>query len=81
MGTNMPGDGVFPGDYQITVVKSMTDPSVKVDESNEAPTGRYQSAPMIYIVPKKYIIPQTSGLTATIKDGMENTIQLKLDSK
>jgi len=81
MGTNMPGDGVFPGNYKITVVKSMTDPSVKVDESNEAQTGRYQSAPMIYLVPKKYIIPQTSGLTATVQDGVESTIPLKLDSK
>ncbi|PQO41024.1 carboxypeptidase-like regulatory domain-containing protein [Blastopirellula marina] len=78
MGTVMPGDGVLPGQYLVTVTKSIDDPKSKIEESEEAPTGRYYSIPQLYLVPKKYLDPKSSGLTATIEKGETNTVQLDL---
>lgn len=82
MGTVMPGDGVFPGSYQITVFKSIDDPNGKAQASDEdAARGRYASAPQLYLVPKKYINPRTAKLSAVIEADKVNEVTLALDSK
>ncbi|UUO08613.1 carboxypeptidase-like regulatory domain-containing protein [Blastopirellula sp. J2-11] len=82
MGTSNYGDGVFPGVYQVTVSKSIDDPD-SVAEVSEEYDGRGipPSAKQIYLVPKKYISPTTSGLTVTVQEGKENKVELELHSK
>ncbi|MEX0793580.1 MAG: hypothetical protein WD045_10620 [Pirellulaceae bacterium] len=84
MGTSSVGDGVFPGEYTIGVIKSIEDPdTVSAEETPEEYKGR--GAPLyakqIYLVPKKYISPASSGLSTIIEVGSENRVELELSSK
>lgn len=83
MGTTSVGDGVMPGNYKIVVVKSVEEPSTAPEGDD---THQYQGrgAPLypkqIYLVPKKYLTPKTSGLTATVKADEVNEVTLELTS-
>lgn len=81
MGTSTPGDGVFPGEYQVSVIKKEVDPATLVEdpqayfeEHNRPPPSPKET----YIVPQKYSQARTSGLTTVITQGGENTITLEL---
>ncbi|WP_116344378.1 hypothetical protein [Blastopirellula marina] len=85
MGTARVGDGVFPGEYKIVIVKSIDDPSTpppaEEDQHEHTGRGRPVYAKQIYLVPKKYISTSTSDLSTVVEADVENEVTLKLNSK
>ena len=84
MGTSAPGDGVFPGEYQVSVIKKEVDPSTVIEDP-QAYFDEHQRPPPspkeTYVVPKKYSQAKTSGLAVTITEEGDNNILLELSSK
>lgn len=69
-------DGAIPGEYRVTVSKS-------VDESSESTAPFDMAAPakpakFKSVIPDKFSKPDTSGLTATVKKGGPNKVDLTL---
>lgn len=60
--------GLKPGEYLVGVQKLDTE---KARSTNTPPED---------LLPKQYASPETSGFTATISDGGENNVELKLTS-
>jgi len=73
--TEKVGPGALPGAYQVTVIKKETTgilPGQNGVEGGIAPGGIKEK----WIIPKKYSMPNESGLKVEVKSGME---PLKLD--
>ena len=58
------GDGVRPGEYGIAIVAPANETASVVPVKN-----------VEYLVPKKYLSPQTSGLTITIENGSRSVVK------
>ncbi|VTS01703.1 hypothetical protein [Tuwongella immobilis] len=75
-----PGDGIPVGEHRLAVSATKT-----AAAATSANPGDYKATGANYmggasLVPKKYLDPTTSGLTATIQSG-ENVLKLELLSK
>jgi hypothetical protein len=81
--TKDPGDGAAPGPYLITVSKTEASGGLSAAEADQWSrsrdnVGKYPPRPKITEhLPKKYKVVNTSGLQATVTDGL-NTINLVL---
>lgn len=69
--TSAPGDGAQVGFHTVSVVCVEATP---FDPKNPQPTT------VKWLIPEKYGVDQTSGLTAEIKGGEENILQFDLQS-
>ncbi len=75
------GDGAIPGSYRVTVAKTVAggipegDVVVEMDAS-DGPTAEDDEAKEM--LPEKWKDPETSGLTAEIKQGGDDTLNLEL---
>ena len=67
---------VLTGDYRVTV----SDPPQKMPTNEEMAAGGEMPEPAKAVVPAKYSIAETSGLTVTVTEG-ENTFNIELASK
>lgn len=67
MSTTNPGDGVFPGQYAVTVV------------SYEQPPDPATPGQEVWAIPRKYGDPQRSGLQAEIHEGDSEPVELDFD--
>lgn len=78
--TYQPKDGAVIGNHQITVTKVEIDKNVKtkpIDPSQADVVGYTPLTPLKSLIPKKYDLPGTSGLTAEVKKG-SNKFPLEL---
>lgn len=72
-------DGALPGEYRVTVSKTTDDqaaatqPAATFDMAAPAKPVKYKS-----VIPAKYGNPDLSGLTATVKKGGPNKVELTL---
>ena len=76
------GDGTFPGDYQVTVIKELMTYPISDEEilrrereGLDLPSGTIQS-----LIPERYRSPETSGLTLTVPPRGIRTVTLELQS-
>jgi len=70
-----PGDGVIPGNYRVTVAKM----DATAVAENPDPTLPPPPPPKS-VLPEKFADPNTSGLTAEVKQGGENKFSFDLDN-
>jgi hypothetical protein len=77
------GDGAFPGDYQVTVIKTETIGKVYTPEEANAYYGQHQTQPpapeIKNMLDQKYADATTSGLTASVKQGEKNDFTFDLE--
>jgi len=74
-----PGDGARPGSYKVTVIKKETTGFLADQDGLSggiAPEGVQEK----WLTPQKYSSPDTSELTAEVKDGMQ-PLKLELTSQ
>jgi hypothetical protein len=67
-----PNDGAVPGEYKVTVSKRKV--TGQAAASDDAPTTVKQEV----LLPIKYADPNSSGLVASVKTGVENKFEFKL---
>jgi hypothetical protein len=82
-----PGDGAIPGKYGISVTKEVSEGGMEFDsqaameayvkEHGERPPARTTTS----VLPEKYSIKKTSGLTAEITVAKKNRFDLELTSE
>ncbi|WP_459557837.1 carboxypeptidase-like regulatory domain-containing protein [Lacunimicrobium album] len=79
MGTLEPQDGVYPGEYQVIVMKKI-DSTINTHEDIDAGKAPSKTGKdnIKYIVPKKYENPETSGLDVTIGSKGDESIVLEV---
>jgi hypothetical protein len=79
MGTLEPQDGVYPGEYQVIVMKKI-DSTINTHEDIDAGKAPSKTGKdnIKYIVPKKYENPETSGLSVTIGSKGDESIVLEV---
>jgi hypothetical protein len=77
------GDGAFPGDYQVTVIKTETIGKVYTPEEANAYYAEHQTQPpapeIKNMLDEKYADATTSGLTASVKRGEKNEFTFALE--
>ena len=82
--TLSPNDGIFPGDYNITVTKSeivgKTYTEAEIDDMI-AKTGEGPKIETKQVVPVKYLSADTSGLSVSVPSEGNKSIALELKSK
>lgn len=74
------GDGAIPGTYQVTVSKVVIEAGISEEESN-AYLARGETPPPPTeknLLPEKYKSPETTDLTAEVKDGAPATFDFQL---
>jgi hypothetical protein len=82
--TYSPGDGAIVTSHQISVTKMLLDkkltdvPQISQDDPSYDPRDPPSVAPPKNLLPQKYSLPTTSGLTCTIEAGKLNKVDLKL---
>ena len=89
MTTVDPGDGVFPGDYNVTVVKDelqggMTLEQARLNSQNPDEArkrGPTEEATVIHYLPVKYADMTTTDLKVTIPAGGQKNIELTLEGE
>lgn len=69
-------DGAVPGEYKISVTKIEEPPPVTPSTDIAAPPPK--AVPIKSLIPEKYNNPESSKLTATVKKGGPNRIDLDL---
>ena len=69
-------DGAPAGEYRVIVTKEVSE----VEEPTEV-GGSVTTKSITRMVDQKYNLPNTSGLTATIKDGETNALEFKVGEK
>jgi hypothetical protein len=80
--TTKSGDGAVAGQYKVAITKFDTGGTGAVDMSdpNYAPPDPSKPAPVAKnLLPEKYAKPDTSGLTATVKESGDNKIDFAVD--
>lgn len=78
--TFAPGDGAMEGSYGVAIMKFEkieAGSAVDVSDANYDPNA--VSSPPRNLLSKKYASPQTSGLTATVVSGQENSFEFDLE--
>lgn len=76
------GDGAVPGQYKVAITKfdSGGTDAVDMSDPNYAPPDPNKPAPVAKnLLPEKYASPDTSGLTATVKESSDNKIDFTVD--
>lgn len=80
------GDGAVVGKHMVTVSKTVEPPtkaaptgSVSMEDAAKAAQETPSDAKILYLVPEKYSLPATSGLTFEVTDGGENYFEIKLE--
>ena len=80
------GDGAVAGKHMVTVSKTIAPPtkaaatgSVSMEEAAKAAQETPAEAKILYLVPEKYSMPATSGLTFEVRNGEENNFEIKLE--
>lgn len=81
--TYRPNDGAAPATYLVSILKVET-PKIETPTGGEyvPPEAKKDVKPVkpTFLVPEKYSVPGTSGLSGTVKDG-KNDIPFELKSK
>jgi hypothetical protein len=81
--TLSPGDGAFPGDYQVTITKTETVGKVYTqDEANAyyAQNQAYPPSPEVKnVIDAKYASAETSGLNASVKEGEPSDLKFDVE--
>jgi hypothetical protein len=71
--TQDPGDGAIPGQYKVTVTATDVDVSKEVSQAKQKgmiiSQDQIAKAKRTNLIPSKYSIAETSGLTAQVKEG------------
>ncbi len=77
------GDGAFPGDYKVTVVKKEPVGKVPTPEEMQAAAAKGQSLNVQYksVIPDRYGASSTSGIAVKIESGQKDPIKIELTSK
>ena len=77
------GDGAFPGDYRVTVVKKEPVGKVPTPEEMQEAAARGRSLNVQYksVIPDKYGASTTSGITVTVASDQKEPIKIELVSK
>jgi hypothetical protein len=79
-------DGALPGSYKVTVTSAVLDPAAEAALKEQSKGGQYRLGPetkdimkgaVKSLLPSKFSLPETSGLTAEVKE-QPNTIDLNL---
>jgi len=82
LSTAKPGDGAVAGQYKVAISK-FEQPAAAAGGTSEkdyVPPKEGETAPAPKnLLPAKYASPNTSGLTATVKDSGENKIDFTVD--
>lgn len=85
--TFKPGDGAAIGSNLVSIQKNEIDKTKKTADQGDQDSEKYDPLvmgtppPVVkFLVPQKYTLVTTSGLTAEVKKG-QNTFEFKLDSK
>ena len=75
------GDGAFPGEYNVTITKREAVGKIPTAEEIEAANAKGQSLNVQYnnVVPPKYGIASTSGLTATVVEKGMAPVEFQLE--
>ncbi len=81
------GDGAVPGEYQVKIfkykVEEVSEAVGDVDSDDYVPPaegeGEEETAEAENLLPAKYADPTTSGLTATVTEGGDNTFDFPLE--
>lgn len=82
LSTAKPGDGAVAGQYKVAITKLDTGGASGVDMSdpNYTPPDPNKAAPVAKnLLPDKYAKPESSGLTATVKESGENKFDFPVD--
>ncbi|MGY8768664.1 MAG: carboxypeptidase-like regulatory domain-containing protein [Pirellulales bacterium] len=87
--TKKSGDGAMPGSYKVTVIKvesrsvstaAPSDPEAEGDPAEEVSGNIAGIDDVKYLLPLKYGVASTSGLTVEVESGM-SPVKLELTSK
>ena len=80
------GDGAVVGTHMVTVSKTVEPPtksapagSMSMEDAALAAQETAKEEKTLYLVPEKYSLPDTSGLTFEVKDGAENHFEINLE--
>lgn len=70
MWTLEPGDGVFPGNYIVTIAKYEDENKLSEEEAKKyfASYGTFPKAKYKHYLPEKYFKTTTSGLNVTVQN-------------
>jgi hypothetical protein len=81
LSTAKPGDGAVAGQYKVAITKFDTAASgVDMSDKDYTPPDPSKPAPVAKnLLPDKYAKPDSSGLTATVKESGENKIDFTVD--
>ncbi|MFO0953131.1 MAG: hypothetical protein U0835_18650 [Isosphaeraceae bacterium] len=76
------GDGAFPGDYLVSITSREVDSSTTDANAKQSGSGRQDDVAKAYasaksLIPKKYEVPEQSGLKAKV-EAKSNTIDFPL---
>lgn len=88
MTTIEPGDGVYPSEYNVTVIKDKIEGGIPLEEAKDRLENpdkyRGEKEPeqtVVHEIPTKYADINTSGLTVTIPAGGQKDIALTLEGE
>ena len=81
--SKVPGSGTLPGKYNVTVSKIEKNPGPPVSsdietEMKDKYSSRLSLPPSVHLIPKKYMRPNTSGLSFTVEDVKLNEFNIEL---
>jgi hypothetical protein len=80
--TLKPNDGVFPGEYTITVIKFVSEEVLPASEIRALMAqGKKYNPKVEQVVPKKYTTQETSGLTFTVQKGKNPDLVIEIISE
>ena len=78
--TKLPGDGMMPGNYIVTVIKTedKSPPMTEEERDRYASThgGNYPEAVIEYVTDRKYSNPKTSDLKVTVPAGGSKDLRI-----
>ena len=84
--TSRSGDGAVPGVHTVTVSKIVDPPkksgsgdSLSMEDAALAAQSSPEETKTLYLVPEKYSMAETSGLSFTVESGAENYFEIQLE--
>ncbi len=88
MSTDKPGDGIFPSEYAVTVMKDVIEGGISLEEAKDRIENpdkyRGEKDPeqtVIHHIPVKYADMNTSGLSVTVPAGGDKNISIALEGE